>query len=74
MSALLASLRDVQPGIDAYFERIWSAPARAVARARTAPSQLAEEVLALLASALGPLSLADVEQLLPPELEARGFR
>lgn len=71
--ALVASLRDVQPGIDAYFERIWSAQ-RAQWRERERPlSRLAEEVLALLASALGPLSLADVEQLLPPELEARGF-
>lgn len=68
-----SSLRSVPPGLSAYFERIWNAQ-RHQWRERAQPlSRLAEEVLALLATALGPMTLTDVSQILPEELNARGF-
>lgn len=69
----LARLSAVPPGLDAYFERIWAEQQRVWAGQANRFSRLAQEVLALLSCALGPLPVADLPQLLPTELDRRGF-
>lgn len=69
----LSLLQATPPGLGAYFDRIWNGQlAQWQAKAQSLGG-LAEQVLALLSCTLGPLPLSDLPQILPADLDARGF-